>query len=629
MTRLLSASQLRNDVLTINRRLSVLFQVWILPFLIITATALLALPLSRYLVFIMDGQYRPLSLFAWFEQRVSTGPQNWKSYLGAMLFFTCLLFTFSFLVLCLQPWLPLNPEGKTLLAPSLIFNAVASFITNTDLQHYAGEQHLSNFSQIFFGIANLFISSAMGLCVLSAIIRALRGESSVGNFFVDMWRVVVYLFLPVAIVFALIFMQQGSPMTLRSAYQAVTVEPAAMGTTDKGEAKPQTIVVGPVAAFEAMKMLGTNGGGFYAMNSGHPFENPTALSNIFINIANLIFPFAIVLMFGRMMGSPRHGNMIFSVMMLLALGTVISSVYYDTLKPNPGLTEQPARQFIFENHDRSDHKQTVTVNRIPALPIDQHLGNLEGKEMRFGTSAGAVMAALTDDATCGAPNAEMDSMNPLAAVTPMIGMWLNCIFGGKGAGMINMLMFIIIGIFIAGMMVGRSPEYFGKKVGGREIKLVIIGLLIHPFMILLPVGLFAAMPWGMNAVGNPGAHGFSEMLYQFSSAGANNGSAFDGLSVTYGFWNNPNPAPEAVYWDIATGLVMILSRFLPLIAMLAMAAFLGAKKPSPFGMGTLRIDNLTFSLLLLGTIIVIGMLLFLPVAVLGPVAEHLGPMPFG
>jgi K+-transporting ATPase ATPase A chain len=211
----------------------------------------------------------------------------------------------------------------------------------------------------------------------------------------------------------------------------------------------------------------------------------------------------------------------------------------------------------------------------------------------------------------------------------MTGMWLNCIFGGKGAGMINMLMFIIICIFLSGMMVGRTPEYLGKKISAREVKLTIIAMLIHPLLILLPIGLFAATPWGLDAISNPGAHGFSQILYQFSSAAANNGSAFNGLGVTYGFYNNPNPNSEAIYWDIATGLVMLLGRFLPMIAMIAMASILGAKKSSPFGMGTLRTDTMTFGILLLGTIIVIGFLLFLPAAVLGPVAEHLGPIPFG
>jgi K+-transporting ATPase ATPase A chain len=263
------------------------------------------------------------------------------------------------------------------------------------------------------------------------------------------------------------------------------------------------------------------------------------------------------------------------------------------------------------------------------MPVDQHLGNLEGKDLRFGTSAGAVFAALTTDVTCGAVNAEMDSLNPAAAVSPLTGMWLNCIFGGKGVGMINMLMFIIIGIFIAGMMVGRTPEYLGKKIGAREVKLAVIALLIHPLMILAPSGLYAALDWGTKAVSNPGPHGLTQMVYQFSSASANNGSAFDGLGVTYGFYNNANPAPEAVAWDIGAGAVMILSRFLPIIAMVAMAAFLGMKKTSPAGLGTLRDDTTTFAFLLLGTILIVGALLFLPVAALGPLAEHLGPIPFG
>jgi K+-transporting ATPase ATPase A chain len=249
--------------------------------------------------------------------------------------------------------------------------------------------------------------------------------------------------------------------------------------------------------------------------------------------------------------------------------------------------------------------------------------------MRFGTSAGATFAALTVDVTDGAVNCEHDSLNPMASISPMVGMWLNCIFGGKGVGMINMLLYIILGIFIAGMMVGRTPEYLGKKIGVTEGKLVVIALLIHPLMILMPTGLFAATDWGMKAVSNPGPHGFSQMFYQFSSASANNGSAFDGLGVSYGFYNNPNPAPEAVPWDIATSIVIIISRFIPIIAPIAMAAYLGRKKSSPFGLGTLRTDTLTFAFLLLGTILIIGALLFLPIAVLGPLAEHLGPIPFG
>jgi len=304
-------------------------------------------------------------------------------------------------------------------------------------------------------------------------------------------------------------------------------------------------------------------------------------------------------------------------------------VYFDTLKPNPGLTSHSGQSYEVLSSTAPGGRRSITVPPVGALPVDQHLGNLEGKEMRFGTSAGATFAALTVDVTDGAVNCEHDSLNPIAAISPMVGMWLNCIFGGKGVGMINMLLYVIIGIFVAGMMVGRTPEYLGKKIGAREIKLAIIALLIHPLMILLPSGLFAATDWGMKATSNPGAHGLSQIMYQFSSASANNGSAFDGLGVSYGFYNNPNPAPEAVAWDIATGIVIIISRFIPIIAPIAMAAYLGMKKTSPFGLGTLRDNTFTFGTLLFATIIIIGALLFLPIAALGPFAEHFGPIPFG
>jgi K+-transporting ATPase ATPase A chain len=366
------------------------------------------------------------------------------------------------------------------------------------------------------------------------------------------------------------------------------------------------------------------------MNSAHPFENPTALSNFFNTLAMMIFPFALVLMYGRMLKKMRHAYVIFSVMLFLMAGTVIWSVLYDTYLPNPAFTGQSLSQsYDVPSATAPGGKRTVILPAVSNLPVDQHLGNLEGKEMRFGTSAGATFAALTTDVTCGAVNSEHDSLNPLAALSPMVGMWLNCIFGGKGVGMINMLLFVIIGIFVAGMMVGRTPEYLGKKIGAREVKLAVVALLIHPLMILLPTGIFAATDWGTKAVSNPGPHGLSQMFYQFSSASANNGSAFDGLGTTYGFYNNPSPAPEAVAWDIAAGIVMLISRFIPIIAPVAMAVYLGQKKTSPFNLGTLRTDTAIFGYLLLGTILIIGALLFLPLAALGPIAEHLGPIPFG
>jgi K+-transporting ATPase ATPase A chain len=326
----------------------------------------------------------------------------------------------------------------------------------------------------------------------------------------------------------------------------------------------------------------------------------------------------------------RHSLVIFSVMMVLMIGTIVWAVYFDTLKPNPGLTAHASGQtYELASASAPGGKRQVTMLAVPGLPVDQHLGNLEGKELRFGTSAGATFSALTVDVTDGAVNCEHDSLNPIAALSPMVGMWLNCIFGGKGVGMINLLLFLIVGIFVAGQMVGRTPEYLGKKIGGREMKLAMIALLVHPIMILLPTGLFSATDWGTKAVNNPGPHGFSEIMYQFSSASANNGSAFDGLGVTGGLISNPNPSPTFMQWDIATGLVIIISRFLPIIAPIAMAAYLGQKKSAPFGLGTLRDDTFTFGGLLFGTIVIIGALLFLPVAALGPFAENLGPIPFG
>jgi K+-transporting ATPase ATPase A chain len=599
---------------------------WTLPLIILVTAIAVSIPLSRYMTWVMDGRYRAPRPLRWFESRLDSGPQDWKQYTVALLVFNAVLFAFGFIVLSLQPLMPLNPLGRGMLAPSTIFNTVISFMTNTNLQHYSGDQHFSNFSQIFFILPNMFLSASVGLCALTAIIRALRGEPLVGNFFVDMWRVVVYMFVPIALVVGVIFIHQGMPMTYASAQQVTTLEPAAMGTADNGQPKQQTLVVGPVAAVIPIKMLGTNGGGFYGMNGAHPFENPSAGSNFVTTLAMMIFPFSLVLMYGRMLGRLRHAVVIYTVMLSMMIGLIAWAVYWDALKPNPAFTAHPVAR-SYELPGAPHH--TLTIAPLAALPVEQHLGNLEGKELRFGTSAGATFAAITTDVTCGAVNAEHDSLNPIAGLSPLIGMWINCVFGGKGVGMINLLLFLIIGVFIAGQMVGRTPEYLGRKVGAREMKLAMIALLVHPILILGPTGLFSATDWGTKAENNPGAHGFSEITYQFSSASANNGSAFDGLSTTYGLNSNPNPAPTAVQWDTATGLVMLFSRYLPIVAPIAMAAYLGRKKPAPATLGTMRDNTATFGFLLLGTILIVGALLFLPVAALGPLAEHLGPIPFG
>src|SRR5260221_1157228 len=362
-------------------------------------------------------------------------------------------------------------------------------------------------------------------------------------------------------------------MTFKCDYQVSTLEPGAMGTADNGQPKLQTIVTGPVAATVPMEQLGTNGGGFFGVNFAHPYESPTAFTNFLGCFAMMLFPFSLVLMYGRMLKRIRHSIVIFSVMMVLMIGTVVWAIYFDTQKPNPGLTAHPAGQtYEIASATAPGGKRQLTIPAVAGLPVDQLLGNLEGKELRFGTSAGATRAGVTVDVADGAINCEDDSLNPIAVLSAMVGMWLNCIFGGKGVGVINMLLFLILGVFIAGQMVGRTPEYLGKKIGGREMKLAMIALLVHPIMILFPTGFFAASDWGTKAENNPGPHGFSEILYQFSSASANNGSALDGIGTTGGLISNPNPSPTFVPWDIATGLVMIFSRYLPIIAPIAMAA---------------------------------------------------------
>jgi K+-transporting ATPase ATPase A chain len=603
-----------------------MWQIWLLPVLIVAVSVGLSLPVGRYLAWIGDGRYHPPRWLGWIEKRLDTGPQSWKQYTVSLLLFNTVMFVFCYLVLAVQPGAPLNPDGQKMLSPTTIFNTAASFTTNTNLQHYSGEQHLSYFSQLFAIIWQMFVSAAVGFCALLAVIRGLRGDEHLGNYYVDMWRIIVYVFLPSSLLMGLIFLALGIPMTLDGAAEATTLEGVV-----------QRIARGPVAALLPIKHLGTNGGGFFGANSAHPFENPNALSNVVECINILIFPFALVVMFGRMLRNMRHATVIYGVMMLLFAVMTVWAIWWDTCHPNPALTahapltDAQGKPYTVEvrKADGKRVKQEIAAEAVAGLPVDQKLGNLEGKELRFGTSAGSTFSSVTTAVTCGSVNCMHDSLNPLAGLTPMTGMWLNCVFGGKGVGLINLLVYLIVGVFLSGLMVGRTPEYLGKKVEAREMKLAMLALLIHPILVLGPTGLFAALDWGTKAVNNPGPHGFSEILYEFSSASANNGSGFEGLNDTYGFNANPDPAPYSPYWDIATGLVMLLGRFVPIIAPIALAGSLAAKKPTPFTVGTLRTDTFTFAFVLLGTILLVGALLFLPAAVLGPVAEHLGPMPFG
>jgi len=547
----------------------------------------LAVPMGGYLARMLDHGGPANAVERWLD----TGPQSWRQYVVAMLIFSMAGWAVGFAVLATQPHHPaiLNPDGKGMLAPSTIFNTAASFLTNTNLQHYSGEVHLSYGSQIFAIVWKQFVTPAVGLAALLAIARALRGDRMLGNFYVDVWRGVTCVLLPLALVIGVALVAGGVPMTLGGAATVTTLEGG-----------QQSIARGPVAAVVAIKQLGTNGGGFFGANSSHPFENPSAFTNVVECVSILLLPMACVVMFGRMIRNGRHAALIFGVSLLLMIGLIAWGVVTDTMAPNPGLV---------------------------GLPVDQFIGNLEGKELRFGASAGPTWAAVTTCTSNGSVNCMHDSLNPLAGLAPLTGMWLNCVFGGVGVGLINLLVYLIVGVFLAGLMVGRTPEYLGKKVEAREMKLAMVALLVHPLLVLAPTGIAVATEWGPASTNNPGPHGFTEILYEFTSASANNGSGFEGLADTNGFADaaaNPSPpAPFAVAWDVSTALVMLLGRFIPIIAPLALAASLAAKQPTPFTSGTMRTDTVTFAFVLLGTIVLVGALLFLPAAVLGPVAEHL------
>ncbi len=601
--------------------------VWILPILLLVVATALAVPLACYIAWIMDGRYRAPRWLAWLESRVNTGPQTWKQYTVALLLFNTVMFGVGYALLALQPHLPLSynlgDNAKEALSPTTVFNTAVSFFTNTNLQNYSGEVHFTYFTQIVFILFNMFLSASVGFCCLTGVIRALRGDPTIGNYYLDMWRVVVYMFLPLAFLTSIPMMAAGVPMTLDSYAQVKTADVDA-----NGQPQTQTIARGPVAAMITIKHLGTNGGGFFAANSAHPYENPNAWTDFLTIISYLSFPFALVFAYGVMLKKVRHAAVVFGVMMAMLIGMIVWSVGYDSLQPNPGLTGQVATTF-------KTAKDEIKLPEVVPLPVDQSdTGNLEGKEMRFGRSGGSTFAACTTAIACGSVNCMHDSLNPAAGLSPYAGMWLNCVYGGKGVGMINMLVYIVVAVFMAGLMVGRTPEYLGKKIEAREMKLAMVALLIHPIVILLPAGLYVASNWANVAMSNPAAHGFSEILYQFSSSAANNGSAFGGLGSIWGF-NNPNvpgvtaPAPASGWYDLGTGLVILFGRLIPIVAPLALAGGLIAKKPTPFTAGTLRTDTLTFGLFLLGTVLIVAGLLFMPAAMLAPVAEHLGPIPFG
>ncbi|MCG6116091.1 MAG: potassium-transporting ATPase subunit KdpA [Mesorhizobium sp.] len=544
--------------------------------LIVGGTALISWPLGRYMKWAMDPSNSSSGLSGWDRAFRAVGgsstaqDQNWKRYLVAMLTFNVVMFVVVFSILALQQHLPLNPDGKAALNADLIFNTAASFTTNTNLQHYSGEVSLSYLSQLGGLMWLQFVSAATGIAALAALARGLAGRP-LGNFFVDVQRATFLVLLPVAFVLAILLVVGGVPMTFSGSAIATTLEGV-----------QQTIARGPVAAFVSIKQLGTNGGGFFGPNSTHPLENPTFWTNIIEMVAIILIPMACVWMFGRIIGRMRHAGVIFAVMLAFLAVKIAGAVYFEA-----------APTHAFAN-----------------LPIEQNVGNLEGKELRFGATGGPLWSVLTTSTSNGSVGAMHDSLNPMTGMMPMVGMWLNATFGGVGVGMINMFLYIVVGVFIAGMMIGRTPEYLGWRVEAREVKLALFALLAHGLFILGGTAVFAATPWGADTLNNVGPHGFSEILYEFSSAGANNGSGFEGLG------------DNTVPWNIATGIVMLLARFIPIILPLAIVGSLSAKRRSAESAGTLSVEGGVFATMLASTIVVVGALTFFPAATLGPIAEH-------
>lgn len=536
-------------------------------------------PLGRYMKWAMDpvsddreGRSRAGRLFERVAGRLGREQLDWKRYVIAVLGFNAVMFVVCFAILALQQRLPLNPDGLGAIEGSLIFNTVASFTSNTNLQHYSGEATMSYLSQLAALMWLQFVSAATGIAALTALARGLAGRAKMGNFFIDVQRATFFVLLPLALSVGTLFALGGVPMTLEGAAHVTTLEGA-----------EQIIARGPVAAFVAIKQVGTNGGGFFGPNCTHPFENPTFWTNAIAMVAILLIPMASVWMFGRIIRRPRHAAIVFVVMLGFLFVKIAGAVWFE---------QSPTQAFA-------------------NLPIEQSSGNLEGKELRLGATTGPLWAVLTTSTSNGSVGAMHDSLSPMTGLFPMVGMWLNATFGGVGVGMINMFIYIILAVFIAGMMVGRTPEYLNRRVEAREVKLAVLAMLAHAFFTLGGTAIFAATPWGTEALNNMGAHGFSEMLYEFSSAAANNGSGFEGLG------DNTPP------WNIATGVVMLLARFIPIILPLAIAGSLAAKKPTAQSTGTLGVEDGTFALILTGVIVIIGALTFFPAAALGPIVEHL------
>ncbi|TJU97957.1 MAG: potassium-transporting ATPase subunit KdpA [Mesorhizobium sp.] len=499
--------------------------------------------------------------------------QHWTAYAAGILFFSVASFLVLYVLQRLQGVLPYNPAGMSSVDANLAFNTAASFVTNTNWQNYGGESTMSYLVQMAGLTVQNFMSAAVGVAIAVALIRGFARASakSIGNFWVDMTRCTLYILLPLCIVLTLVYVWLGIPQTLGPYVDATTLEGA-----------KQTLALGPVASQVAIKMLGTNGGGFFNANAAHPFENPDAISNLIQMVTIFALGAALTNVFGRMVGNQRQGWAILATMGVLFIAGV-AICYWAEASGNP---------------------------LIHALGIDG--GNMEGKESRFGIALSALFAVITTAASCGAVNAMHDSFTALGGLIPMVNMQLGeVIVGGVGAGFYGMMMFIVLAVFVAGLMVGRTPEYLGKKIEAKEVKMAMLAILCLPLAMLIFTAIAVVLPTGVASIANGGPHGFSEVLYAYTSAAANNGSAFGGLSG-----NTP-------WYNVTLGITMLMGRFLVIIPALAIAGSLVAKKTVPASAGTFPTDGPLFVGLLVGVILIVAGLTFFPALAIGPIVEHL------
>jgi potassium-transporting ATPase potassium-binding subunit len=563
-------------------------QAWLQIILTLLAIFLVSIPLGRYMARIVMG--RPTKLDQIFDpidnaiyfligRRVAAQAMTWRTYTIHMLVTNLVMAIIIYLVLSFQNHLPLNQLNFPAVDPLLAFNTTASFITNTNWQAYGGESTLSNFSQMGAITFPMFTSAATGFVVAMAWIRAFtvrNGGADLGNFYRDFIRFITRVLMPICFLVALFMIAQGAVQTFDASVTAHTLQGA-----------DQTMVVGPVASQGTIELIGTNGGGFYNANSAHPFQNPTPLTNIVLIVLMASLPASIIVSFGEMIGNRRQAWVLYGVLgtllVLFLLLCVVPEQYGTPMLANAGIDTHAS--------------------------VGQPGGNMEGKEVRFGISASGLFAAITTAFTTGAVNSAHDSYTPLAGITFLGQMMLQCVFGGKGVGFLNALIYGLIAVFVAGLMVGRTPEFLGKKIEKQEIILVSLALLIHPLVILTPTAWSVLAPYALSSLANNGIHGYEEILYAFSSSAANNGSAFAGLNA-----NTP-------WFTLATSSVILIGRYPPIIFLMAVAGSVARKPTTPATTATLRTDTVSFGVFWFATILIVGALTFFPALVLGPIAE--------